>query len=75
MIIFKCPYCDTYIEVCKNEINCNIFRHGAWKNNGIGIPPHSSEININKWLIDDMIYGCGKPFKLINGEAVKIGYI
>jgi hypothetical protein len=30
-----CPYCDTAILIQKNEINCNVMRHGVYIDNKI----------------------------------------
>ena len=63
MLIIKCPHCDDYIII--TEINCSIFRHGILKENGIQIDPHSSKELCDYYKNNDLIYGCGKPFRLI----------
>ena len=47
------------------EINCSIFRHGVLKSNGQQINPHATQQECKSFLERDLIYGCGKPFQLI----------
>lgn len=61
--IVKCPHCDEYIMI--EEINCKIFRHGVFKNNGTQIDPHSSKKLCDYYIENNLIYGCGKPFILV----------
>jgi hypothetical protein len=67
-ISIKCPHCELQIIIYKNEINCAIFRHGVLKNSGIQIGPHSSKEECEDLVMKDLIYGCGKPFKLENNN-------
>jgi hypothetical protein len=62
-IIVKCPHCQEYIEIL--EINCAIFRHGILKDSGQQIDPHASKELCSQYIEHDLIYGCGKPFKVI----------
>lgn len=78
MIIYvHCPYCNGMIEIV--SINCAIFRHGINKKNNTQIDPHSSKQICNDLINNNSIYGCGKPFKLININneylAIKCDYI
>ena len=61
--ILICPHCKDYILIKK--INCAIFRHGTLKKNGKQIDPHSPKELCNYYIKHDLIYGCGKPFKII----------
>lgn len=79
-ICVYCPHCNQLILIYKNEINCAIFRHGVMKTNLKQIEPHLPKPNCDKLAKEGLIYGCGKPFKLVlNGEkeyiAVKCDYI
>ncbi|XWV24494.1 hypothetical protein QJ856_gp0052 [Tupanvirus deep ocean] len=73
----ECPNCGDMVQIFR--INCGIFRHGVLKKNKQQIPPHADEKYCKKLIKRDLIYGCGKPFKLVheNGElkAIKCGYI
>lgn len=63
-IYVYCPHCESMCQI--EQINCGIFRHGVYKSNNQPIPPHAS-IDMCKQLLDqNLIYGCGKPFKLIS---------
>lgn len=72
-----CPHCKSLIEIL--EINCSIFRHGIFKNNYIQINPHSSQELCQYYIDNDLIYGCGKPFKLVLNndkyDAIACDYI
>ena len=71
--IFLCPHCETLIEVSKNQTNCNIFRHGVFKHNFQQIDPHMEKQICNYLVEKDLIYGCGKPFKIdLNQMKVSI---
>lgn len=73
MFIVKCPKCDQFIII--QELNCSIFRHAIFKNNFKQIPPHSSKKIINELINNDLIYGCGTPFKIVDNKAILCDYI
>ena len=60
----QCPHCNEYVII--EQINCAIFRHGIMKINLVQINPHLSKYECDKLKEQDLIYGCGKPFKIIN---------
>ena len=62
--IIACPHCDQNIEVL--ETNCCIFRCGILKLNYKQIDPHLPKIKCEILIHEDLIFGCGKPFKIIN---------
>ena len=62
-ITIKCPHCMGIVVI--TEINCSIFRHGVLKSNGQQINPHATQQECKSFLERDLIYGCGKPFQLI----------
>ena len=62
-LIIKCPNCKDFVLI--EQLNCRIFRHGVLKNNGQNIPPHSNKEMCNFYIKNNLIYGCGKPFKII----------
>ena len=69
--ILICPHCNDYIIITK--INCGIFRHGVLKKNGKQINPHTSKEICEYYINNNLIYGCGKPFRIINdNDALKI---
>ena len=61
--IIICPHCNNYIII--KELNCGIFRHGIYKNTGKQINPHASKEMCDELVKEDLIYGCGKPFQII----------
>jgi hypothetical protein len=67
-IIVTCPSCKEFIII--EQINCAIFRHGVLKNNYSQIGPHSSKEECDSFVNNDLIFGCGKPFKLEKQEEL-----
>jgi hypothetical protein len=63
-IVVKCPHCTGSVLIMSNEINCAIFRHGVYKKNYKQINPHEKKEICDKLLKEDLIFGCGKPFRL-----------
>jgi hypothetical protein len=68
---FECPHCGISIEVKIKELNCRIFRCGQFKDSGKQIPPHSSKKVCDNLAKNNLIYGCGKPFNIIE-KIIKI---
>ena len=66
MFIIKCPHCNDYIFI--EELNCKIFRHGVFISNSKQIDPHSPKEECDFFISNKMIYGCGKPFKIIGDK-------
>ena len=62
-IILTCPHCNSQILI--EQLNCKIFRHGIFKANNTQINPHSSKQDCDYYINNNLIYGCGKPFKII----------
>lgn len=76
--IIECPNCKESILI--EKLNCCIFRHGTLKNSGKQIDPHASKDLCDFYVEKQLIYGCGKPFKIIKNDnneliAVICGYI
>jgi hypothetical protein len=71
----KCPHCFLEILVNIKEINCAIFRHGVYKHNMEQINPHLCKSECDRLFNENLIYGCGKPFKIVNNEAIICEYI
>ena len=65
-IILKCPHCELYMEI--EQLNCKIFRHGMLKSNNTQINPHASKEECDYYINNNLIYGCGKPFRIIENE-------
>ena len=68
--IVVCPHCNC--EIIIEEVNCQIFRHGAYKTTCEQLPPHASKDECDKASANDEIYGCGKPFRidLVEGKWI-----
>ncbi len=69
-IIILCPHCQNNILIMKNEINCAIFRHGSYKKNLKQMNPHEKKEECDRLAQENLIYGCGKPFRLIKEENI-----
>jgi hypothetical protein len=63
-----CPHCRGSIIVAQNEVNCAIFRHAILKSGGVA-NPHMPQNEAEKLLANGEIWGCGFPFRLVDGEA------
>lgn len=61
---FVCPHCQGTVQVGRREINCKIFRHGAFKTTNEPINPHASKEECDRLTNFNLIHGCGKPFQL-----------
>jgi hypothetical protein len=64
--ILKCPHCDEYIII--EKLNCGIFRHGQFITNGQQIEPHAPKNMCDYYKSNNLIYGCGKPFRILLRE-------
>ena len=75
--IVYCPHCKDPVEII--QLNCCIFRHAILKSNHSQINPHASLEECIKLLSNNLIYGCGKPFRIIVNnsdlEAIVCDYI
>ena len=71
--IISCPHCNDWIII--EALNCCIFRHGIYKSSLSQINPHLPKEECDELKEKELIYGCGKPFKIINFLAVKCDYI
>jgi len=66
-IIVICPHCSDPVEIV--QLNCCIFRHAVLKSNNSQINPHASLEECTRLISNNMIYGCGKPFRIITNES------
>jgi hypothetical protein len=77
-IFVVCPHCNSHIVINMNDINCSIFRHGILKENGKQMDPHTPKQICDFLFKEQLIFGCGKPFRLVinnNYHAIKCDYI
>ena len=73
-IVVSCPHCLNPILI--EKLNCQIFRHGTFINNGQQINPHETKDVCDYFVNNNMIYGCGKPFRIvINDKNDKHEYV
>lgn len=72
MFSVTCPHCNEYILI--ESVNCAIFRHGVFKQEngclGNQIPPHLNKELCDNLKKNNLIYGCGKPFKLVQNDNI-----
>lgn len=67
-IIFQCCHCNNSFIVNEKEFNCKILRHGIYKNNLKQIDPHLPKNKCDELYKKNLIYGCGKPLKIIKND-------
>ena len=65
-LVIQCPHSNDPILIV--QLNCKIFRHGVMKNDGKQINPHATKLECENYITNDLIYGCGKPFIIIELE-------
>ena len=68
--IITCPHCKEYIMI--EKINCGIFRHAIFKENGNQVDPHLPKSNCEILLKENLVIGCCKPFQIIKKNIVNI---
>ena len=74
-VLVQCPHCTNYVQVYQKDFNCRIFRHGILKSNIEQINPHSSKKVCDELSEKNLIYGCGKPFELVNVAGTEIAKV
>jgi hypothetical protein len=70
-LIIKCPHCEDYIIIKK--INCGIFRHGVVIKTGKQMDPHACKKLCDHYSKKKCIYGCGKPYQIIEEKEKEEG--
>ena len=68
--IVKCPHCGIMVEVV--ELNCRIFRCGIYKSTHEQINPHLPKKECEELVLNNLIYGCGKPFCIPEGTVIAV---
>jgi hypothetical protein len=62
-----CPHC--FVPILIEKLNCGIFRHGVIKKTGKQMEPHLIKSVCDELKVQDLIYGCGKPFQIVIQEG------
>ena len=70
-LVIPCPHCHESMIIYLNELNCHILRHGVFKKNGQQINPHLKKCVCDFLFLKKLIYGCGKPFRIVKIEEKK----
>ena len=65
-LIVECPHCNCNIVI--EKLNCHIFRHGVMKDTGKQIDPHATKKICDELFEKKLIFGCGKPFKIVKKD-------
>jgi hypothetical protein len=65
-VIVTCPHCQFPIYIKHKDFNCHIFRHAVYKHNNQPINPHLSNLECDQLKNRGFVYGCAKPFRLVN---------
>ena len=61
-IVVICPTCKEPVLI--EQLNCCIFRHAILKKTNQQIDPHAKKELCYFLFESNLIYGCGKPFKV-----------
>jgi hypothetical protein len=67
-MFIECPHCKQAIEVV--ELNCRIFRCGIYKSTFKQVDPHLPKDQCDKLAEHGTIYGCGKPFQIVDRQEM-----
>jgi|LauGreDrversion2_6_1035139.scaffolds.fasta_scaffold400012_1 hypothetical protein len=68
--LFSCPHCQGGVQVLHDELRCHIFRHGRLKAGTCEqMDPHTPRAECDRLAAQDLIYGCGKPFRVTYDAA------
>lgn len=74
--LISCPHCDITIEIPHNWLNCKIFRCGVYRKPGSPpIDPHTPEAECKRLVAENLIWGCGSPFRFNGTTVEKCEYI
>lgn len=74
-VVTQCPHCQGTIIVQRSEINCAIFRHAVYRATLQPINPHAAKVECDQLVEQNQVWGCAKPFRLMNDVAVACEYI
>lgn len=69
-LVMQCPHCQEPVLIA--AINCQIFRHAAYKQSGEQIPPHTSQQECERLVEGGAVFGCGKPFRIVKNEQQQL---
>jgi hypothetical protein len=67
--LFVCPHCQGMVQVLPDELRCHIFRHGTLKTGQGQMDPHTPKVECDRLSASGLIWGCGKPFRVVYTEA------
>lgn len=73
MNVYECPWCNQSIWI--EELRCGIFRCGILKETFRQVDPHLPKPDCDRLFEEGKIYGCGKPFRYVEGVLEKCDYI
>jgi hypothetical protein len=71
-IVFVCLHCSEPFIIREQEFNCRILRHGVYRATMEPMNPHASREECERLVRDNLIYGCGKPLRITNTNALEI---
>lgn len=63
--VFECKHCNEFFIIKLSDFNCMILRHGAYKTNLKHINPHLPKKECDDLVRNNLIYGCGKPLRIV----------
>ena len=69
-MIIECPHCKEPVIIIKKK--CGIFRHGVIIKTNKQMKPHLSKEECEKLINSKAIYGCGKPFRILEDDSVTV---
>jgi hypothetical protein len=67
--IFICLHCGEPFIIAKKDFNCKILRHGVMKDTLRPMDPHASKETCEEFVQKGLIYGCGKPMRILQKSS------
>ena len=73
--IFTCVHCNDPFIIYERDFNCKILRHGVMKATMQPMNPHASKEESESLVRERLIYGCGKPMRIVKNKDISGYYI
>jgi hypothetical protein len=64
-MVFICLHCKDPFVISRRDFNCKILRHGVMKDTMKPMDPHAHRTECERLVREGLIYGCGKPMRIV----------
>lgn len=73
--VLECPHCAEPVIIYPGEVACGIFRHAVYRETMTQVDPHACRELCESLTKTGKIYGCGMPFRFLDGKLERCEYI